>query len=453
MQPAIQGRYYSRRQMLQTLTTVCGGLLLGACGGAPSPSPGPNPTAASSAASAPPTVANSTTPGFGGAASPVASGLASPTARPAAPGSGTPGASAGPATSTPAQFLSAGTDLGRMLATVAAEQMSAAAPVQSAIAFANLKQQLSNYRFTGTTSIASLNADQLILFRQVVGALALPSEVTAFSPLADEAGWRATVGYDFWQVDRTLARESAWARMEGRFEKDRIAQALIAAKRTPSQYREGTIYAYGADNVRFDANDPITERLNLQGRFGRVVLEGDALISNALTKYAETTIDVRAGRTPSILTNPDYDALAFALNPVVSAYLDKPLNHYANRDKSGIPLPSATPVAGAERLPPYSLIGGGLQDDGTTHTMVFALVYEKAEDARVAAPIVRRRAENYQSIRGPMLREFATAGEPRLIAAGPRTVMVLPLGLKDERFLNQWLTMMLMLDTGFLREY
>jgi hypothetical protein len=98
----------------------------------------------------------------------------------------------------------------------------------------------------------------------------------------------------------------------------------------------------------------------------------------------------------------------------------------------------------------------GMQDDGKIHTMIVALVYEKAEDARTAAPLLRRRLESYQLTTGTtvtMLRDRAVAGEPRLVAAGSRTVVVQPLTIGDERNLNLWRVLSNSREVGFLREY
>jgi hypothetical protein len=288
-----------------------------------------------------------------------------------------------------------------------------------------------------------------------MAGLPLPFEVSLDGLTLGEEEWRAVVGYDFWQVDRAFGQDNIqapWVRLEGRFDQDAVAKALVSSRRTASQYREGTIYSYGPDNG-VSPQDPVTQRLELIGSFSRVVIEEAALTSLKTTQLAEAAIDVRAGRVPSLLANPDYDALAFALDPIAGAALLPPAELYGRVNMNGTPVPPATPAVGAERLLPYRLVGMGLQDDGTKRTMIIALVYEKAEDARTAAPLLRRRVENYQLAGGSMLRDRAVAGEPRVVAAGPRTVVVLPFAIGEDRNLGLWQFMFNNRDLGFLKEY
>jgi hypothetical protein len=462
MQPGEHERHFSRRQVLGMIATAGGALLIAACGGSPTTAQAttaPSASAAgSTAANAAPSSAPSAPPSAAASASasamPVASGAASPTTRPASPIAATPGSGASPVVAPARPFLSAGTDLGRMLATL--PQHGSFLSAKWGFTFADLGQQLRNYDLAGTTSMGMLDSpEKFARFGKATAPLPLPFEL---SLEVEESEWRAVVGYDFWQVDRALGidfPDGKPVRLEGRFDRGAIGRALVASGRTAGQYREGTIYSYGREGA-IDVNDPVTQRLGLFTGFTRVVLEEAALASVGTTQLAEATIDVRAGRAPSLLANPDYDALAYAIDPVVGAALWLPEQFYGPVDRNGTPVPPATPAVGAERLPPYRLVGMGMQDDGKIHTMIVALVYEKAEDARTAAPLLRRRLESYQLTTGTtvtMLRDRAVAGEPRLVAAGSRTVVVQPLTIGDERNLNLWRVLSNSREVGFLREY
>jgi virulence-associated protein VapD len=469
MRRAGREHIFSRREVLGLLTVAGGTFLIAACGGsaptatstAPAASGAPS-AAPSAAASGPASVAASVavsqatgaTPGASGAASSVASGAGSPTSRPITSATAIPRGSGTPGAASAAPYASAGTDLGRMLATVPLTQLDGSGPFPANFHYSNIRQQLVNYGFGEVTASASLSQQRRDEVNRVISALPLTREANLFYPSITDEMWRAAVGYDFWQVDRSLEWSRQWTRLEGRLDRDRIAQALVASGRTPRQYREGTIYSFGPDNA-FDNNDPIAKALNIYGGFGRVTLEEAALTSHAVTSYAEGVIDVRAERRQSILALPEYDALAFALDPAVGAMLYLPGIYYLSHDASGKVVPPGTPVAGADRLPEYRMAGVGLVDDGKTQTMLFALVYPTAGEAQAAAPIFQRRLANYKSrvYRGRMLWEPAAVGEPRLVAAASRTVLVQPIAVRGETQINTWLNLMLQADFFFFHEY
>ena len=332
-------------------------------------------------------------------------------------------------------------------------------PGTEGLAFADLLTQKRNYGLAEATSAAAFQALQTgpALLANLTDGLPLPSESGIEHALDPE--WREVVGYDFWQIERTISAGSppnVWSRLEGRFAQAEIAAALGRAGHQPVPYGGATILARGDDRQIVDLNQPIT-RLTL-ARLNRVVLEDGVLTATAATELAEAGIDARAGRADTFATDPDYAALAAALGPVVGARLI-PAELFAQPQSAS---PRATPTVATPtpsvdpsrpRLNTYRLVGLGLRDDGTTHTMLIALVYADAAAARAAAPLLRQRATEYKLLatRQP-LRERAVAGEPTVVEGGDRATVVLPLSIADTANLGLWQRMFFQRDYGFLSD-
>ena len=329
-------------------------------------------------------------------------------------------------------------------------------PGTEGVAFADLLTQKRNYGLGEATSAAAFQALQAApaILSNLTNGLPLPAESGIEHALDPE--WREAVGYDFWQIERTISAGSppnVWSRLEGRFVQSEIAAALGRAGHQPVAYGGATILTRGDDRQIVDVNQPIT-RLTL-ARLNRVVLDEGALTATAATALAEAGIDARAGRLDTFAADPDYAALAAALGPVVGARLI-PADLFS-QPQSANPRSTATPVRSTDpsrpRLNPYRLVGLGLRDDGTTHTMLVALVYADAAAARADAPLLRQRATDYQLLatRQP-LRERAVAGEPTVVAGGERATLVLPFAIADTADLGLWQRMFFQRDYGFLAE-
>lgn len=332
----------------------------------------------------------------------------------------------------------------------------ASLPGDNGIWFADIAQQKRNYGFTALTSSAAAQAQPggLARFSNVVGKLPLPTEAGVDRALDQQ--WRATLGYDFWQIERAISGGDpprTWARLEGKLDRATIEAALRGQGYTTTPYRDRDYLArFGDGEIRL--SDPLG-RLVLS-RLNRVALEDGALACAPDTAAIEAGIDVAGGRQPAFAADPDYAALALALGPVVGAILAPADELYR---PAAVPTRGATPRVARTATPtrallrPYRLAGLGLRDDGTTHTMVIALVYPTAAEAQVAAPILHGRAENYVLLRsGQRLRERANPGEPVVVDAGSRAVLIQPFTIAAEADLALYVQLYTTRDLLFLAE-
>jgi len=412
----------SRRHFIGEIVGFGSLALLSGCGGGATATAALAPTAAARTAVA--TVATT----------PVVSGGSATATRAATAG----------ATRTPVAIPPGDSPLARAVALV---PQRAPLPGAEGLAFADLLTQKRNYGLGEGTSAEAFRALQRTpdTLSNLTNGLPLPAESGIEHALDPE--WREVVGYDFWQIERTISAGSppnVWSRLEGRFAEEEIAAVLGRAGHQPVAYGGATILARGDDRQIVDLNRPIT-RLTL-ARLNRVVLEEGAVMATAATALAEAGIDARVGRLDTFAADPDYAALAVALGPVVGARLI-PANLFSQPQSANPRAAPATATAtrtadpGRPRLNPYRLVGLGLRDDGTTHTMLVALVYADAAAARADAPLLRQRATDYQLLatRQP-LRERAVVGEPTIVASGERA----NLGL--------WQRMFFQRDYGFLAE-
>jgi hypothetical protein len=429
----------SRRQFIGGVVGVGGSTFLAGCSGGVTATAVLAPTAAAR------------TPVATVATTPVAPGGATAT-RATATRAATAGATRSPGATAP-QSESA---LSRALALVPRQ---APLPGAEGLSIADLLTQKRNYGLGEATSAEAFRALQSspAVLANLTNGLPLPAESGIEHALDPE--WREAVGYDFWQVERTISAGSppnVWSCLEGRFAQGEIAAALGRAGHQPIAYGGATILARGDDRQIVDLNQPIT-RLTL-ARLNRVVLEDGALAATGATALAEAGIDARAGRADTFAADPDYAALAAALGPVVGARLIPAALFAQPQSANPRATPAtATPASSADpnrpRLNPYRLVGLGLRDDGTTHTMLVALVYADVAAARAAAPTLRQRATDYQLLatRQP-LRERAVAGEPTVVEGSGRATVVLPLAIADTANLGLWQRMFFQRDYGFLAD-
>lgn len=429
----------SRRRFIGGLVGFGGIALLAGCGGGATPT----------TASAPTSPAR--TPMATVATTPAVSGGSVTATRATATRAATAGATRTPAVATPGDSA-----LARALALV---PQRAPLPGTEGLAFADLLTQKRNYGLGEATSAAAFQALQTnpATLANLTNGLPLPAESGIEHALDPE--WREAVGYDFWQIERTISAGSppnVWSHLEGRFVQAEIAAALGRAGHQPVAYGGATILTRGDDRQIVDLNQPIT-RLTL-ARLNRVVLDEGALTATAVTALAEAGIDARAGRLDTFAADPDYAALAAALGPVVGARLIPAELFFRPQSANPRATPTtATPTRSTDpdrsRLNPYRLVGLGLRDDGTTHTMLVALVYADAAAACADAPLLRQRATDYQLLatRQP-LRERAVAGEPTVIVGGERATLVLPFAITDTANLGLWQRMFFQRDYGFLAE-
>ncbi len=429
------GRRLTRRRFVGGAVLLSGGTLLAACGATTTP-----PTGAILAS----------TP----AASTAATGVVGvpATATRATPPAGTPTRTAPSAAATRTVVGAAATELGRLLGLV---PQTGELPGRNGIWFADAVRQKRNYGFEGVISPDAARAvpGGLTRFTNTVGSLPFPNEV-GLEHAADPR-WRATLGYDFWQIERTISGGDlprVWGRMEGRFDRAAIETTLLGQGYVTTPYRERT-YLSRLGDAEIKRDDPLSQLVF--SRLNRAVIEEGALGNAATTATIEAGIDAATGRRPTFAADPDYAALALALGSVVGAVLLPADEIY----RSPAPARATTAVAtryvapAHPRLSPYRLVGLGLRDDGATHTMVVALVYGDAAEAQAAAPILRQRAEDYTLVRtGQRLRERALPGEPEVVAAGGRAVLVQPFAIAAEADLSLYLKMYNTLDLLFLAE-
>jgi hypothetical protein len=328
----------------------------------------------------------------------------------------------------------------------------ASLPGDGGISFADLETQKRNYGLAGATSAEA--------FRALGVSNAMLTNATAGLPLPRDAGlehalateWREATGYDFWQIEQTITAGSTpqtWTRLEGRFDRAAIGTALGGAGHQPRSYGGATILARGEDGEVVELPRPLT-RLTF-ARLNRAVLDDGALSASPYTALIEAGIDAAAGRGATFAADPDYAALAGVLGPVVGASLLPAASFLSGGANPRATPRAATATPGRATLPPYRLVGLGLQDDGTTHTMVVALLYSDPAAARFAAPLLRERAANYllQATRQP-LAERAIAGETSVVAVGDRATVVLPFAIRETVNLGLWQRMLDQRDYGFL---
>lgn len=439
----------SRRAMLRFFTVAAGGALVSACGntGAPATSV-PIPTA--STATPAPTAAARTagTAGAGGATATRATAAGAPAAstRP-----GTPPARASVTAS--ARATAQGgvpSALSRLLTLV--PDAPDLRDRSDGVWFADAARQRRNHGFDMVRSLDAFEAlpeEERRRFDRTVGRLPYAEVSGLTKSRVRDGGWLSTIGYDFWQVDRSIyAGEPprTWARLEGRFDRAVIEGALTTHGYARAGYGGQTFLTRGED-AEIMLADPVF-RLAL-ARLNRVVLDEEGLAATPYTALAEAGIDVRAGRAPSLGADPDYVALAVAMGPVVGAALLPGEELYYQRG------PGANDP-GRARLRRYRLVGLGLRDDGTTHTMIAALLYGDGADAEVDAPILQGRLADYRLLlaggeRQP-LRDRAAPGAPEVVRAGGRATLVMPLTIADEANLGLWLEMIFRRDLLFLAE-
>jgi len=300
-------------------------------------------------------------------------------------------------------------------------------------------------------AVGALGVDTARL-NTVFAALPLPRETSVGRERDPQ--WRATFGYDYWQIERTIAvgtPPGTWTRLEGRFDPAAIGAALAAAGHQPVAYGGATILTRGGDAQILNLDQPFA-RLTLAA-LNRVVLDTNSLTATPYTALAQAGIDAEAGRTPSFAADPEYAALVAALGPVVGARLLSAEGFYRQTVPNPRATASATRTADPNRptLRPYRLVGLGLRDDGRTHAMVIGLLYASAADANADAPLLRQRATDYVLLNnGQPLREHAVTGEPEIIPAGRGATVVLPLAIAREADLGLWERMLAQRDYGFL---
>ncbi len=432
----------TRRRFIGGIALLGGGPLLAACGPLTTPTSAPSspaPTVVVTAVSTPTT--KPTTASVAGTPATTAQ-----TIPPAAPSIRAPAAM-------PNVAGASTTELGRMLGLV---PQLASLPGNNGIWFADIARQKRNYGFAALTSSAAAQAQPggLARFSNVVGKLPLPTEAGVSRALDQQ--WRATLGYDFWQIERAISGGDpprTWARLEGALDRATIEAALRGQGYTTTPYRDHDYLArLGDGEIRL--SDPLG-RLVLS-RLNRVALEDGALACTPYTAAIEAGIDAADGRQPSFADDSDYAALALALGPVVGAILAPADGLYR---PAAVPTHGATPRVARTATPtrallrPYRLAGLGLRDDGTTHTMVVALVYPTAAEAQVAAPILHGRAENYVLLRsGQRLRERANPGEPTVVDTGSRAVLIQPFAIAAEADLALYVQLYTNRDLLFLAE-
>ena len=448
-------RRLTRRRFIGGLGLLSGGGLLAACGATATPTigapPATNPAATATTAIGPASTATRGTPV---AATPTNETRATPPR-----GTATRAASPSVGTATRTTGSAPATELGRLLGLV---PQSEKLPGRNGIWFADAARQRRNYGFAEVTSPEAARAigGDFARFTNTT-ILALPYPPEAGSTYAGNSQWRAALGYDFWQIERTIAAGDSpqvWSHLEGRFDRAAIEAALLDQGYATVEYGGHTYLSRFGDLAVTALDDPIV-RFTLS-RLNRVAPAEGALTTAATTATIEAAIDAAAGRRPTFAADPDHAALATALGPVVGAILAPPDEFYTPPPiRTDLPSAAATAIAtryaepARAHLPPYRLVGLGLRDDGTTHTMVIALVYASAEEARAAAPIVRQRAEGYTSVRiNQSLRERAVPGEPEIVSAGGRTVLVQPFAIADEANLSLYLKMYTTRDLLFLAE-
>src|SRR5262249_5391773 len=136
------------------------------------------------------------------------------------PGAGTPTRPGSPSAATPTAAPRGNPILSRMLALVPQKDPL---PGTDGIWFADIATQKRNYGFAdvnSTDALGQLSDTKQLTFQNAV-SLALPVPDESGRNYAAQSDWRDTLGYDYWQVDRTIQAGSApqiWTRLEGRFD-------------------------------------------------------------------------------------------------------------------------------------------------------------------------------------------------------------------------------------------
>jgi len=141
---------------------------------------------------------------------------------------------------TPAINDGSATELGRLLELI--PQMESL-PGRNGLWFADVARQKRNYGYEQITSLEAAQAlpGGLTAFSNIVGRLPLPAEA-GFDRALDPQ-WRATLGYDCWQIERTITGGDpprTWARVEGQFDRAAIEAALLRQGYATVPYQDRT---------------------------------------------------------------------------------------------------------------------------------------------------------------------------------------------------------------------
>jgi hypothetical protein len=439
---------FSRRRFLSALTIGGSGLLLAACGGAATSTPTKPATAPPATAAVSTTVPSTTASASGTPAASNAAGT------PAVATPATPAATATSVTSPVARATpdAASTTLGQLLAKA---PKIAELPGNNGIWFADVVQQKRNYGFADVTSVEAFKAlpkEQAQRFNNTVGRL--PHTDSAGLKYAAVDDWRTNLGFNFWQVEREISAgdpPKVWARLEGSFDRAAIEQTLTRQDYQAVSYH-GQTYLSRYDDFAIQLSDPLS-RLVL-ARYNRVYLADHAIEPAPATALIEAGIDAAAGQIPTFGSDPDFAALAAALGPVVGVII-LPGDQLYQQTAPAPPRAPATPTRAANqsKLHPYRLVGLGLLDDGKTHTALIALLYPDTATAQADAPALHQRVNDYELLttRQP-LRDRLAPGEPRVVPAGDRTVLIQPCAVADEVNLGLLTDMLLRRDLAFLAE-
>ena len=234
--------------------------------------------------------------------------------------------------------------------------------------------------------------------------------------------------------------------MLGRFDRTAIGAVLDHAGHQPSPFIGVPIMARGDDAQIGTVGDPFTE-LTLT-RFDRVIVEDGALTTTNRLALAQGGLNVAAQRQPGLAADDDHAALAAALGPVVGARLlaADPFLHPVRKTAQ----PAADLATGDAQLHAYRRVGLGLRDDGATHTMLIALAYEQQADADADLATLRARAATYVLASSEPLAARATVGDPTVVTASNRAVVVLPFTIADPANLDLWQQLYFREEYGFL---
>jgi hypothetical protein len=333
----------------------------------------------------------------------------------------------------------------------------------AAVWFADLLGQRRNYGYAGIDSFDALLALPKSDFMRLGSILnGLPLLGLFGGAIGIEAqDWRAQIGFDGWQFDQAIyvgQRQdfSTWDHAQGQLDGDLIGQRLRALGYTARDYRGAAILVRGNPfgAAKGGAKSFVVRAME--------VLPGDGtLTATVFPDLLDATIDLGAAGGASLMENADYRAIAAALGLVVGAGLIPAAGLFRPAPQAGtvVRTPVATPRSlYPTALPAYRLAGFGLRDDGQAHTLVLALVYPAAADAAAAAPILRQRLMDYRPDPrltrdgSPLLSDHHAPAEPSVVTHDGRAVLVQPLTIADERKLGLWLRLLMLDDTGFLRE-
>jgi len=240
-----------------------------------------------------------------------------------------------------------------------------------------------------------------------------PSYLLQSTASEDQRGF---YGFDLFNLDRYLVAGNPpdWITVAGfSFDAEQIAGALTGSGYQADELASGgTLYRIG-DDYRYDLNSPTTA--GRMGDLNRIaLLDGEMVIAKA-TELVTASLAAYNNEIPSLADDPEYVALAQALNDPALAGTGQLMGAIVMDDlettlrESIVTLRETNPAMQelqerlaegnqGPQLPAYSLVAFVTRHtEGATY-LILAVVFPKGTDGQAAADLLADRLQNYVSL-------------------------------------------------------